>query len=251
MFHYFTKKFTSLFSLLFASNFSLRFTLVIFAFFRFFSLFFALNFSLHFDLVIFASKRNKGKRNSSLFFRFFSFFSLFLLFFAFFRLIFVSLRFFHLIFAYFTIVFASDFWCFASKWIMWNQAFFLLPSETKFSFQFQISLLMRKWGCTLHGTLHQENCGMISHLKLIERTLCSFRTVCIFYLLYVALLGWRAVLCCLACAVSAIFLVPPGPRILPMGFPWNCGFFTPCWRIIWSLRRSGRAGGGGSRGGIK
>ncbi len=137
------------FSLTFASNFSLRFTLVIFAskrnkakrnssiFFRFFSLFllffaffryfllffaffafFALNFSLRFTLVIFASKQNKARRNSSLFFRFFCFFSLFSLFFAFFRLIFVSLRFFRWIFAYFTFVFASDFWCFASKWIM-------------------------------------------------------------------------------------------------------------------------------------
>ncbi len=36
-------------------------------------------------------------------------------FFAFFRLIFVSLRFFRLIFAYFTFVFASDFWCYALK----------------------------------------------------------------------------------------------------------------------------------------
>ncbi len=54
----------------FASNFSLCFTLVIFASkrikseakFRYiFSLFFALNFSLRFDLVIFASKRNEGE----------------------------------------------------------------------------------------------------------------------------------------------------------------------------------------------
>jgi hypothetical protein len=80
--------------------------------------FFASNFSLRFDLVIFASKRNKAKRNSSLFFRyfrFFSLFSLFFVFFAFFRLIFVSLQIFRLIFAYFTFVFASDFWCFTSK----------------------------------------------------------------------------------------------------------------------------------------
>ncbi len=39
--------------------------------------FFAFNFSLRFDLVIFASKRNKAKWNSSIFFRFFRFFSLF------------------------------------------------------------------------------------------------------------------------------------------------------------------------------
>ncbi len=53
-------------------------------FFRFFSLIFASNFSLRFALVIFASKQNEAKRNSSLFFCFFCFFSLFLLFFAFF-----------------------------------------------------------------------------------------------------------------------------------------------------------------------
>ncbi len=70
-----------------------------------------------------------------------------------FRLMFVSLWFFHLIFAYFTFVFASDFWRFASKWIMWNQAFFSLPSETKFSLQFQISLPKRKWGRTLPRSL--------------------------------------------------------------------------------------------------
>ncbi len=49
-------------------------------FFRFFLLIFASNFSLRFDLVIFASKRNTAKRISSLFFRFFHFFSLFSLF---------------------------------------------------------------------------------------------------------------------------------------------------------------------------
>jgi hypothetical protein len=53
-------------------------------FFRFFSLIFASNFSLRFTGVIFASKRNKAKRNSSLFFRFFHFFSLFITFFRYF-----------------------------------------------------------------------------------------------------------------------------------------------------------------------
>jgi hypothetical protein len=53
----------------------------------------ALNFSLRFNLVIFASKRNKAKRNSSLFFSFFAFFHFFSLFLTFFRLIFVLLRF--------------------------------------------------------------------------------------------------------------------------------------------------------------
>jgi hypothetical protein len=42
-------------------------------FFCFFSLIFAPNFLLRFTLVILASKRNKGKRNSSLFFCFFRF----------------------------------------------------------------------------------------------------------------------------------------------------------------------------------
>ncbi len=102
-----------------------------FAFLRFFSLFSALNFSLCFDLVIFASKRNTAKQNSSLFFTFFAFLAFFT-FFAYFR--FASI--FHLIFAYFTFIFASDFWCFASKWIMWNQAFFPLPS-LNFKFRFR------------------------------------------------------------------------------------------------------------------
>ncbi len=41
-------------------------------FFRFFSHIFASNFSFRFTWVIFVSKRNKAKRNSSLFFRFYS-----------------------------------------------------------------------------------------------------------------------------------------------------------------------------------
>ncbi len=129
LFHYkISLLFFCFFSLFFffASNFLLRFTLVIFAskwnkakgnsslFFHFFTLFcfffllfFALNFSLRFDLVIFAWKRNKAKRISS--------------------------RFFRLIFTYFTFVFASDFWCFASKWIMWNLAFFASKRNKIFS----------------------------------------------------------------------------------------------------------------------
>jgi hypothetical protein len=124
---------------LLASNFSLRFTLVIFetkgseiqvyfllfftfllffaffCFFCFFSFFFRFKFfaSLRFSNFCFEAKQSEAKYNSifSFFFHFFHFFT----FFAFFHLIFVSLRFFHLIFAYFTFVFASDFWCFASK----------------------------------------------------------------------------------------------------------------------------------------
>jgi hypothetical protein len=60
-----------------------------------------------------------------------SFFFTFFVFFTFFRLIFVSLRFFHFIFAYFTFVFASDFWCFASKWIMWNHTFFFASKRNE------------------------------------------------------------------------------------------------------------------------
>ncbi len=125
LFHYkISLIFFHFFSLIFASNFLLCFTLVIFAlkrnkakrnsslffrffllfftFFHFFSLFFAffaffcLNFSLRFDLVIFASKRNKAKRNSSLFFRFFSLFLLFSLFTLNFRFTLIFLLNFHL-----------------------------------------------------------------------------------------------------------------------------------------------------------
>ncbi len=121
---------------------------------RIFPHFFA---SLRFSNFCFEAKQSEAKFKpifslSLLFFHFFSLFFVFFVFFTFLRLIFVSLRFFHLIFAYFTFVFASDFWCFASKWIVWNQAFFSLPSETKFSLQFQISLPKRKWGRTLART---------------------------------------------------------------------------------------------------
>ncbi len=124
-------------------------------FLHFFSLFFAFFCFKFFASLWFSNFCFEAKQSEVKFTSIFSFFSLFSLFFAFFRffcLIFVSLRFFRLIFAYFTFVFASDFWCFASKWIMWNQAFFSLPSETKFSLQFQISLPKRKWGRTLLAT---------------------------------------------------------------------------------------------------
>ncbi len=53
-------------------------------------------------------------------------------------------------FAWFSLILPSYFWCFASKWIMWNQAFLL---EMKFSLQFQISLPKQKWGRTLVSTV--------------------------------------------------------------------------------------------------
>jgi hypothetical protein len=76
--------------------------------------------TLHTKYTIPSSLRSETKRSESqvyffAFFTFFRFFRFFPLFSLFFRLIFVSLRFFRLIFAYFTFVFASDFWCFASK----------------------------------------------------------------------------------------------------------------------------------------
>ncbi len=134
IFHYkISLLFFRFFSLIFASNFLLRFTLVIFASkgnkakrnSSLFFVFFALNFSLRFDLVIFASKRNEGEiffASKEAKFNIFRIISLHNLvsgekkhFYQFFRLIFVSLRFFGLIFAYFTFVFASDFWCLALK----------------------------------------------------------------------------------------------------------------------------------------
>ncbi len=56
---------------------------------------------------------------------------------------------FSLHFAYFSLVFASELYCFASMWNKWNHAFFSHPSETKFLFWFQFSLPKRKRGCTL------------------------------------------------------------------------------------------------------
>jgi hypothetical protein len=81
-------------------------------FFCFFSLIFASNFLLRFDLVIFASKGNKAKRNSSLFFRFFHFFCFFCffsLFSTFFLFIFVSLKSFSLNFRFFYLPFRFRF----------------------------------------------------------------------------------------------------------------------------------------------
>ncbi len=85
--------------------------------------FFALNFSLRLDLIIFL--RNETKRGEIQ-----VYFVAFVPFFHFFR-------FFSLFFAYFTFVFASDFWCFASKWIMWNQAFFRFQAKRNFCFNFK------------------------------------------------------------------------------------------------------------------
>ncbi len=92
-------KFKSIFSFFFTFFLFCFFLLFLlffrfFCFFRFFllfllfSLFFALNFLLRFDLVIFASKRNKVKQNSSLFFHFFRFLKTFFCFFSFFSLFF-------------------------------------------------------------------------------------------------------------------------------------------------------------------
>ncbi len=106
MFHYFT----------------IKFHLSLFASFCFFLLLFALHFSLCFDLVIFASKRNKVKRNSSLFFRFcltfftfFAFFCFFSLFFTFFSLNFRFASIFSLNFRLFYLPFRFRFLVFRIK----------------------------------------------------------------------------------------------------------------------------------------
>ncbi len=108
-------KFKYIFSLFLLFSF---FFYLFFAFFRFFCFFrFKFFASLQFSNLCFEAKQSEAKFKSifSLFQLFFTFFRFFFAFFRFFRLVFVSLRFFRLIFAYFTFVFASDFWCFASK----------------------------------------------------------------------------------------------------------------------------------------
>ncbi len=46
---------------------------------------------------------------------------------------------------------------------MWNQAFFSLPREAKFSLQFQISLPKRKWGRTLVQSMEElgDQCKVV------------------------------------------------------------------------------------------
>ncbi len=112
-----------------------------FAIFHIFSLFFAfftLNFSLPFDLVFFASKRNKTKRNSSLFVLYFCFFSLLFRFFHFFLLNFRFALIFSLNFHLFYLRFRFRFLVFRIEVNHVKSGFFLLRSETKFSLQFQI-----------------------------------------------------------------------------------------------------------------
>jgi hypothetical protein len=115
-------------------------------FFPFFG-FFALNFSLRSNLVIFASKRNKAKRNSSQFFRFFRFFSLFFAFFAFFSLFSLNFCFasiFSLNFRLFYLRFRFRFLVFRIEVNHVKSGFFFASKRTKFSLQFQISLPKRK-----------------------------------------------------------------------------------------------------------
>ncbi len=111
-----------------------------FAFFLLFLLFFALNFSLRFDLVIFASERSKIQvyfSIFSLFFAFFAYFSLFSLNFCFASIFSLNFRSFYLRFRFRFLVF-----CIEVNHV--KSGIFLLPSETKFSLQFQISLPKRK-----------------------------------------------------------------------------------------------------------
>jgi hypothetical protein len=118
---------------------------------------------------------SKVKQNSSLCFRFFHIFALFFAFFRFFRfkffaslffafftlnfslrLIFVSLRFFSLNFRLFYLRFRFRFLVFRMEVNHVKSGFFSLPSETKFSLQFQISLPKRKWGRTLGPRPRQD-----------------------------------------------------------------------------------------------
>ncbi len=99
---------------------------------------------------------NKAKRNPSIFLRFLHFFSLFFVFFSFFFTFFCffSLTFhfasiFSLNFRLFYLRFRFRFLAFRIEVNHVKSGFFLLPSETKFLLQFQISLPKRKWGRTL------------------------------------------------------------------------------------------------------
>jgi hypothetical protein len=100
-------KFKSIFSFFFRFFHLFRF-FSFFSLFSLFSFFYALNFSLRFDLVIFASKRNKAKRNSSLFIRFFYFFSLFSLNFRFTSIFSLNFRLFYLRFRFRFLVFRIE-----------------------------------------------------------------------------------------------------------------------------------------------
>ncbi len=105
----------------FASLFSLLFAYFCFKFFA----------SLHFSNFCSEAKQSEAKFKYifllfSLFFHFFPFFPFFLFF-----------SFHFDFFAYFTFVLPSDFWCFASKWIIWNQAFFRFQAKRNFRFSFK------------------------------------------------------------------------------------------------------------------
>ncbi len=135
-----TKRISSLFFRFFRF---FHFFSLFFAFFRIFFAFFALNFSLRFDLVIFASKRSEIQDFCSLFplifhfffdfFAFYAYFSLFSLNFCFTSILSLNFRLFYLRFRFRFLVFRIEVNHVKS-------GFFSLPSETKFSLQFQISL---------------------------------------------------------------------------------------------------------------
>ncbi len=117
-------------------------------FFTFFAIF---CFSLRYSNFCFETKRN-----SSLFFRFFlAFLKTFFAFFAcfhFFSLNFCFASIFSLNFRLFYLRFCFRFLVFHIKENHVKSGFFSLPSKTKFSLQFQISLPKRKWGRTLVDT---------------------------------------------------------------------------------------------------
>ncbi len=115
------------------------------------SLFLALNFSLRFDLVNFASKQNEGENFLLQKAKFYIFCIISLPnfisgekhFYQFFRLIFVSLRFFRLI-SLILPSFSLQIFGVLHRSESCEIRLFSLPSETKFSLQFQIWLPKRK-----------------------------------------------------------------------------------------------------------
>ena len=87
-----------------------------------------------------------------------------------------------LIFAYFTFVFALDFWCFASKWIMWNQAYFSLPSEkneifasiSNFASEVKVRAHPSSYTFTTAYHPHNNQRSPPTHCKIFLASLCSW-----------------------------------------------------------------------------
>ncbi len=80
---------------------------------------------------------------------------------------------------------------------MWNQAFFSLRSETKFSLQFQISLPKRKWGRTLPCLVHAvtllfsttQCLWLLCHGNLSIEVVGTVRILSLFYCLILSVIN--------------------------------------------------------------